>query len=445
MDIQIRTAVPFSPTPLPPDEDFALAAAAAALYYRGTTQLSPVPQTPAFHRLITIFEQCGVDIDKGSDYLEIASSGRPRFAPKSLRIDGGDHSLLLRILLGIFASHPFPVRIEASGTARRRSLHLLITALQQMGVSITANRYFAPPLTIYAPDTLSPIELHHPLPTFRHRFPVALAALCASDRSHITEPQRRQLWDVLLLPGVAVQQEAKNAVVFTIDPSVDAPASSLQLPADLRLSNFALTLGLLHHRQFSLPQQLCCTASDSLLEFLCTTKQLRVDCPHCDPATLQMPALPIYQVTIDPTQLHLHPQEVSPSPYFHRYTLPFFTILCAFFRHPFHLRNAVDLRQMQSDWIAAIVDGLAGFGADIEEEADGFILRPSNLHGGAVDCSGDETIALAFLSLAMAIGDNSWLYNVPDTARIRWILKHFPDAQSTSPDAPSSPAVHVFD
>jgi len=445
MDIQIRTAISLASSVLPPDEDFALAAATAALYYVGTSKLSPVPQTPAFQQLIEIFAQGGIDIRRSSDTLQITSHGRPSFNPQPLRVNGDDHSLLLRILLGTFASHPFPVRIEASGTARRRSLHLLITALQQMGVSITANRYFAPPLTIYAPGTLSPIELHHPLPTFRHRFPIAFAALCASDLSYITEPQRRQLWDVLLLPGVTVEQDEKNTVVFTIDPSVDAPASSIQLPADLRLSNFILTLGLLSNSQFSLSHQLCCTASDSLLEFLCTTEQLHVDYPQCDPAAFQITAPPIYQVIIDPAQLHLHPQEAPPSPYFHRYALPFFTVLCAFLGYPFHLRNAVDLRQMQSDWIAAIVDGLAGFGADIEEVEDGFILRPSNLHGGAVDCFSDETIALAFLSLAMAVGDNSWLYNVPETFRIRWILEQVQDWERKSSSLPSSPAVHVFD
>jgi 3-phosphoshikimate 1-carboxyvinyltransferase len=60
------------------------------------------------------------------------------------------------------------------------------------------------------------------------------------------------------------------------------------------------------------------------------------------------------------------------------------------------VRGARELRFKESDRIAAVVEGLRGLGADIEETSDGFVVRGdgSPLRGGTIDSRGDHRLAM---------------------------------------------------
>jgi 3-phosphoshikimate 1-carboxyvinyltransferase len=60
------------------------------------------------------------------------------------------------------------------------------------------------------------------------------------------------------------------------------------------------------------------------------------------------------------------------------------------------VRGAEELRLKESDRIAAVVGGLRGLGADIEETEDGFVVRGdgSPLRGGTIDSHGDHRLAM---------------------------------------------------
>ena len=63
----------------------------------------------------------------------------------------------------------------------------------------------------------------------------------------------------------------------------------------------------------------------------------------------------------------------------------------------------------ESDRIAAIVDGLAAMGADIEALADGFVVRgPIRAHGLRLDAHGDHRIAMALaVAASLAAGPST--------------------------------------
>jgi 3-phosphoshikimate 1-carboxyvinyltransferase len=66
------------------------------------------------------------------------------------------------------------------------------------------------------------------------------------------------------------------------------------------------------------------------------------------------------------------------------------------------VRDASELRVKESDRIAAIVDGLARMGADIQGTPDGFVVHgPVQLRGAAVDAAGDHRIAMALAIAAL--------------------------------------------
>ena len=70
-------------------------------------------------------------------------------------------------------------------------------------------------------------------------------------------------------------------------------------------------------------------------------------------------------------------------------------------------RGAAELRVKESDRIAALTEGLAGLGADVEALEDGLVVRgPCELREGEVDSRGDHRIAMSFAILALATGLN---------------------------------------
>jgi 3-phosphoshikimate 1-carboxyvinyltransferase len=60
------------------------------------------------------------------------------------------------------------------------------------------------------------------------------------------------------------------------------------------------------------------------------------------------------------------------------------------------VRGAEELRLKESDRIEAVVSGLRGLGADIEDTGDGFVVRGdgSPLPGGSLDTRGDHRMAM---------------------------------------------------
>ena len=71
------------------------------------------------------------------------------------------------------------------------------------------------------------------------------------------------------------------------------------------------------------------------------------------------------------------------------------------------IRDAAELRQKESDRIAAVCEGLAALGGDVEATDDGMIVRGGGgLRGGTLDARGDHRLALlgAVAGLASAEG-----------------------------------------
>jgi 3-phosphoshikimate 1-carboxyvinyltransferase len=70
--------------------------------------------------------------------------------------------------------------------------------------------------------------------------------------------------------------------------------------------------------------------------------------------------------------------------------------------------GAGELRVKESDRIAALVAGLRGLGADVEEFSDGFrVSGARRLTGGVADAAGDHRLAMAFAVAALgARGDS---------------------------------------
>ena len=77
-------------------------------------------------------------------------------------------------------------------------------------------------------------------------------------------------------------------------------------------------------------------------------------------------------------------------------------VAACFAAQPTHIKGAAIARKKESDRIAAIACELKKMGADIEEQADGLIIKPSRLRGAAVYSHHDHRIAMALAVAGLA-------------------------------------------
>lgn len=89
--------------------------------------------------------------------------------------------------------------------------------------------------------------------------------------------------------------------------------------------------------------------------------------------------------------------------------LPLLAVLATRAEGETRVTGATELRVKESDRIAAIVEGLATMGADIEGLPDGFVVRgPTPLAGAALDARGDHRIGMALaVAASLASGPST--------------------------------------
>jgi len=101
-------------------------------------------------------------------------------------------------------------------------------------------------------------------------------------------------------------------------------------------------------------------------------------------------------------------------------TVPTFAIVAAFADTPSRVRGVGFVRRKESDRIGAVVEELRRCGVDADEEADGFVVRPSAPHGATVDPHGDHRLAMAFALIGLRVPG-------VDIADPGCVAKTFPD------------------
>lgn len=84
--------------------------------------------------------------------------------------------------------------------------------------------------------------------------------------------------------------------------------------------------------------------------------------------------------------------------------LPALSIACSVAKGVSKIRNASELRVKESDRIAVVLEGLRGFGIQVQEYEDGFDIVGGELKYGKVDSKGDHRIAMSFAIAACLCG-----------------------------------------
>lgn len=408
------------PFPLYGDEVFAVIALSVASLAIGKSTLSNVPECDATRLLLDALETMGVPVQRNGSTIVVQGVGLAGFAQSRAALQTGNNGLVLRALVGLLAGVPHETVVEAEGQLARRSLVRVIEPLADMGVHIAATYKYTPPLHVFGITPVLPIHFDFPLPNFYLKFSLLLAALFAEEESVLSEPVPSISHLEHLLTCADVEENNGRHTVRIMPQDIE-PFGRDTVPVDTEIADVLVVASVLQGKPIALGNVLVNPSRASALHWLMQNTDAvvvqKTGSWNCEAADITLaPSVvlpPVLEIAGETTRQF-------------KTALPMIAALCA--GQPVELRisNALDIRQNHCDWIAALVDGLSSFGVEMEEHDDGFLLRGTTaLHGAGVACYEDESIALAMLALAIAVGDETVLYDVPTTPKVRHCLAAF--------------------
>ncbi len=420
MTIEILQPVePPVPFPFYGDELLSSLAVSISAIAVGKSDLRGVPDTEDIRLLVHALSAMGVAIRREGDTITVKGVGRTGLIAPSGPISAGDSGLVMRILAGLASGIGGETVIEAQGQLARRSLVRIIEPLSAMGVHIASTYKHTPPLHVFGVSPVQPVRLDFPLPNFYLKLTLLLAALFSEEESVISEPQASISHVEHLLTCADVRERDGHYSVQILPQDIE-PFGSETVPFDAALTDVLLAVSALSGKPYTGDNTPVNATRGSVFSFLRqyspSLSVVRSGSWNNEAGSVRL----VSPVEL-PARIELRGEETRRL----KSALPAIAALCAGLPVELDVRDAIDIRQNRCDWIAAIVDGLAGFGAEMEERDDGFTLRGARLQGAGVACYDDETIALAMLAPAVVAGDATVLYDVPDTPRIQHCLKAF--------------------
>jgi 3-phosphoshikimate 1-carboxyvinyltransferase len=101
---------------------------------------------------------------------------------------------------------------------------------------------------------------------------------------------------------------------------------------------------------------------------------------------------------------------------------PVLAAVAALAHSPSELSGIGHLRGHETDRLAALSTELSALGADVDERADGLVIRPRQLHGGTWHAYADHRMATAGAVLGLAVDG----VDVDDIASTTKTLPDFP-------------------
>jgi 3-phosphoshikimate 1-carboxyvinyltransferase len=343
------------------------------------------------HATLKAVEALGVTVEPGHspETLTIRSPGYAAFQEPGDLLDCGNSGTTMRLLLGLLAARPFATTLTGDATLRRRPMARVGRPLQQMGASILgrAGGTLAP-LTIQG-DDLQPIDYRLPVASAQIKSALMLAALQTTGESAITEPLPSRNHTEIMLPAFGGRYRQDGQTIRLSGPQT-LHGTHVEVPADISSAAFPLIAALL------VPSSdvtlLRVGVNVTRIGLLTTLLEMGADLTWETPATTGEPMATIRirhrdlrGVCVPPVRIPLMIDE-----------LPILAVLATQAEGKTVITGAEELRVKESDRISRLVELLRPFGADITEQADGWVVRgPTPLCGATVTCWGDHRLAMS--------------------------------------------------
>lgn len=340
-------------------------------------------------RTIECFRKLGVSIELSGNDVVIDSPGITNWEEPADILYTGNSGTTTRLMAGILAgSKTFSVMAGDESIAKR-PMRRVTEPLRRMGASITGRQdgnYT--PLAING-STLNGITYEMPVASAQVKSAILLAALHAEGTTMVIEQVTTRDHTERMMRQFGVNISSQEGKV-TLQGGQRLKPVHVHVPGDISSAAFFLVAGAIaNESRLTLTNVGLNPTRDGIIEVLqkmgATIKVSEDDADSPEPAgTVEVHHSNLKGIEIGGA---LIPRLID--------EIPVIALLATQAEGKTVIRDAEELKVKETDRIAAVVDVLKKFGANIEATDDGMIIvGPTQLKGAEVDSFGDHRIGM---------------------------------------------------
>jgi 3-phosphoshikimate 1-carboxyvinyltransferase len=346
------------------------------------------------------FQAMGVHVDTlAPTHLRVHGVGLQGLKAPSAALDLGNSGTSMRLMSGLLAGQRFETVLTGDESLSRRPMRRIVDPLRQMGARIETTERGTAPLHIYPAVALKGISYRSPVSSAQVKSGILLAGLYADGKTEVFEPEpsRDHSERMLRAFGVEVEVEPGRAA---LRGGQTLRATDIEVPADISSAAFFMVgAAIVPGSEVTLNAVGINPTRTGIIDIL-----RRMGAQIETANVRQFGGEPVADLRVrGPARLRgieighdLVALAIDEMP------AVFIAAACA--EGETLISGAAELRVKESDRIAAMCEGLAALGADVEALPDGARIRGGRLGGGTIDSRGDHRIAMSFAMAALRAG-----------------------------------------
>jgi len=350
------------------------------------------------------FRAMGVTVERTAETsLTVHGRGLDGLSAPGGVLDMGNAGTGARLLMGLLASHRVTAILTGDASLRRRPMGRVAAPLRLMGAEFVARGGDRLPLAVIGTAEPMPITYRLPVPSAQVKSAVLLAGLNTPGETTVIEPEPTRDHTELMLrhygATVRVEQLPEGRAV-TVEGQPEITGRAVRVPADPSSAAFPIVAALIRPgSRVVLPGV---GLNPHRIGLIDTLREMGADIAVANARTEA--GEPVADLTVVAGELSGVdvPPERAPS-MIDEYPILAMAAACATGRT--RMAGLAELRVKESDRLAAVADGLAACGVEVEAGEDSLTVHGTGRRprGGATVPSGlDHRIAMAFLVLGMA-------------------------------------------
>ena len=387
----------------PPDKSISHRAALIGAMSDGPTRISGYLDSADTRATLAAVAACGAKVREGESdgaggvFVEVEGVGLRGARPAE--IDVGNAGTLLRILPGWLAGQEAGEwRLDGDASIRRRPVDRVAEPLAAMGAAVECRDGRLPPLRVRG-SALRGIDYEPPVASAQVKSCVLLAGLLAEGETTVREPIPTRDHTERMLAAAGAEIGRSDGVV-TVGPADRLESGDYAIPGDFSSAAFFLAAALLVPGSEVVLTDV--GINRNRIGLLTILDRMGVAMADADRGRSGLAVLEVREPGPEPVAaLIARPSSLRGADVGAEDVpaaideLPLVALLACFAEGETVVSGAAELRSKESDRIEAVVDGLAGLGAEIEARPDGFaVAGAGSLRGGRLETRGDHRLAM---------------------------------------------------
>ena len=329
--------------------------------------------------------------DETQDRFIIHGKGTDGLSEPDGVLDSGNSGTTMRLVSGLLASQPFFSVITGDESLRFPApMDRIVRPLQEMGAQGHGSRRRPPgPPLAFRGGGLRGIEYEMPVASAQLKSCLLIAGLGAEGQTVVREPAATRDHTERMLQAMGADVE-RDGLRIAVRPSA-LTAVDVRVPGDISSAAFWLVAGAVHPQAQIVVEGVSVNPTRTgVLEILrsmgarLTLEDVRFEGGE-EVADIRVESSDLYATEIAGS---LVPRAID--------ELPVLAVAACFAQGTTVIRDAAELRTKETDRIRATVHELQRMGGQVEEIADGMIIRgPTSLRGADCRSHGDHRVAMA--------------------------------------------------